>query len=306
MEQLLLINPRAIPPRRHQRRHAVSAGPKHLGNLPPGLRRYWMQKRRGKRLANPRRPGAHMAKSRRRHHRTHHLTSHQRRVRAGRKAARTRAKRYGRRHYFSRKRRASGADFGINPRRTYRRLKNPRRLSNPFAGFGTVRGVTKLGTGAVIGAGGAVALDYLWQWGSGYLPASWNSGYLGTAAKAAVALLAGWGVSKVAGKPVAIAMSGGALTVIAYQLIHQLIATNAPQASIPATTTTATPALPGMHGMNAYMTGRGMGALAWTSPGSQLRGLRAYMPGRGAPMAPNVNRPGGSVNPSGLAMAGTY
>jgi hypothetical protein len=146
-------------------------------------------------------------------------------------------------------------------------------------------------------------LDYLWQWGSGYLPAGWNSGYLGTAAKAVVALIGGWGVSKVAGKPIAIAMSGGALTVIAYQLIHQLIATNAPQASIPATTTTATPALAGMQ---AYMPGRGMGSLAWTSPGSQLRGLRAYMPGRGTPVGPNVNRPGGSVNPSGLAMAGSY
>jgi hypothetical protein len=234
----------------------------------------------------------------------HHLSAHQRRVRAGRKAARTRARRYGRRHYSSRRRRAVAADFGINPPRHYRRLRNPRRrMSNPFRGFGTRQGVTKLATGAGIGALGAVGLDYLWQWGSGYLPASLQTGYVGTLAKAAVAVAAGFGVGKLIGKPAALAMSGGALTVIAYQLVHQLIASHAPTAAIPATTTAATPAL---GGLNAYMQPRGMGALAWTSPGSQLRGLRAYMPTRGAPMAPAMNRPGGSVSPSGLAMAGSY
>lgn len=238
-----------------------------------------------------------MARSRRKPRR-HHLTAHQRRVRAARKAARTRASRYGKRAYFGRRRRAVAADFGINPR--YRRLRNPRRrMSNPFKGFGTRQGVTKLATGAGVGAVGAVALDYLWQWGSGYLPAQLQSGYVGTVAKAAVAVGAGWLAGKAVGKPIALAMSGGALTVIAYQLIHQLIATNAPQVAIPATTTTATP---GMQGLNAYMQPR----MGWVSPGSQLRGLRAYMPGRGAPMAPNVNRPGGSVSPSGLAMAGSY
>lgn len=248
-----------------------------------------------------------MAASRRRRParaRRHHLTTHQRRIRAGRKAARTRARRYGKRHYFSRARRATGADFGINPRR-YRRLKNPRRMSNPFSGFGSVRGVTKLATGAGIGAAGAVGLDYLWQWGSGYLPAGWNSGYLGTLAKAITAIGGGWLASKAVGKPIAIAATGGALTVIAYQLMHQLIATNAPAAAIPATTTTATPAL---GGMNAYMR-PGMGSLGWVSPGSTLRGLGrtgAYMQSRGAPMAPRMNRPGGSVNISGLAQPGGY
>jgi len=237
--------------------------------------------------------------TRRRRKPRHHLTAHQRRVRAGRKAARTRSRRYGKRAYFGRRRRAVAADFGINPR--YRRLRNPRgRMSNPFKGFGTRQGVTKLATGAGVGALGAVALDYAWQWGSAYLPTQLQSGYVGTLAKAVVAVVGGWGVGKFAGKPIAIAMSGGALTVIAYQLIHQLIASHAPQAAIPATTTTATP---GVHGLNAYMQPQRMG---WVSPGSQLRGLRAYMPSRGAPMAPNVNRPGGSVSASGLAMAGSY
>lgn len=163
----------------------------------------------------------------------------------------------------------------------------------------------KLATSAGIGAVGAVGLDYLWQWGSGHLPVSWQSGYIGTFAKASAAVLAGWGASKLVGKPMGFALAGGALTVIAYQLAHQLIAANAPAAAIPATTTTATPAL---SGMGAYMQPR-MGALAWTSPGSTLRGLgrmNAYMPGRGAPIAPNVGRPGGSVSMSGLAAPGGW
>lgn len=245
--------------------------------------------------------------SRRRSRRKHHLTAHQRRVRAGRKAARTRARRYGRKTYFSRSRKATGADFGINPRRYSRRVNNPRRLSNPFSGFGSTRGVTKLATGAAVGAVGAVGLDYLWQWASSssWMPASLQTGYVGTAAKAAMAILAGWGASKVVGRPTAIAATGGALTVIAYQLAHQLIAGAAPAAAIPATTTTATPAL---SGMAAYMQ-RPLGQLAWTSPGSTLRGLGrtgAYMPVRGAPIAPAVNRPGGSVSISGLAHPGGW
>lgn len=239
-----------------------------------------------------------MARSRRRPR--HHLTAHQRRVRAGRKAARTRARRYGRKSYAGRRRRAVAADFGINPRRTYRRVRNPRRLSNPFKGFGTRAGVTKLLTSAGIGAVGAVGLDYLWQWGAPHLPQQLQSGYVGTAAKAAAAVGAGFLVGKFAGKPLGVSLAAGSLTVIAYQLAHQLIASAAPQASLPATSNTATPNL---GGLNAYMRPAGLG---WTSPGATLRGLRAYMPGRGGPMAPATNRPGGSVSPSGLAMAGSY
>lgn len=238
------------------------------------------------------------AKKRRRHH----LTAHQRRARAARKAARTRARRYG--HSGHRARRAV-ARFGTNPRR-YRYRKNPRRsgASGALAGFGTKRGVIKLATGAGVGMLGAVALDYLWQYGSRYLPAQAQSGYLGTAAKAGTAVLGGWLASKVIGRPAAIAGTLGALTVIGYQLVHQMIAANAPQAAIPATTTAATPAL---AGMDAYMN-RGLG---WVSPGTPLalrglRGLNAYMPGGGVRMPAAMARPGGSVSPSGLAMAGGY
>lgn len=160
--------------------------------------------------------------------------------------------------------------------------------------------------GAGVGMIGAVGLDYLWQYTSGYLPASLQSGYVGTAAKAAMAVAGGWLASKVVAKQTAVAAAAGALTVIGYQLIHQMIASAAPTAAIPATTTTATPAL---SGVGAYMRPSGMG---WVSPGSPLRGLRglrgvgAYMQPPGAPAAPNMNRPGGSVSMSGLAQAGSW
>jgi hypothetical protein len=217
----------------------------------------------------------------------HALTAHQRRSRAARKAARTRARRHGTAH------------FGVNARHRTRRLRNPRRMGG--GSIASARGVKGLAIGAGVGAIGAVGLDYLWQYASGYLPASLQTGYVGTLAKAGVAVGAGWLASKAIGKQAAVAGSLGALTVIAYQLVHQMIAQAAPTAAIAATTTTATPA---MAGLNAYMP---RSPLGWVSPGTPLRGLgnmRAYMPG--APMAANVHRPGGSVSVSGLASAGTW
>lgn len=160
-----------------------------------------------------------------------------------------------------------------------------------------------MATGAGVGAVGAVGLDYLWQYlSSSIIPAQYQSGYLGTGVKAAVALGGGWLASKVVSKHVAAAGTIGALTVIAYQLVHQMISSAAPTAAIASTTTAATPAV---HGLRAYM--RPSSALGWVSPGSPLRGLGrvgAYM-GAGN-MPPNMNRPGGSVSMSGLAMPGGY
>ncbi len=230
----------------------------------------------------------------RRRRKRHALTAHQRRSRAARKAARTRARRHP-------------VAFGSNPRRRrrrhharYRRLRNPRRMGGSIA---SMRGVKGLAIGAGVGAIGAVGLDYLWQYASGYLPASLQTGYVGTLAKAGVAVGAGWLASKAIGKQAAVAGSLGALTVIAYQLAHQLNAQAAPTAAIAATTTTATPAV---AGLGAYMQRT---ALGWTSPGSQLRGLGrvgAYMQPAGAPAPMNVGRPGGSVSMSGLAAAGSW
>lgn len=199
---------------------------------------------------------------------------------------------------------------------------NPRRMRfrrNPRSGglrFGSIRGVKHLAIGALTGAVGAVGLDYLWQWGSGYLPANLQSGYVGTIAKAGVAVGAGWLAGKAVGRPMAGAFVGGALTVIAYQLLHQMIASASPAVAIPATTTAATPALAGMDaymlhggGMRAYMP-HSMGRLGWTSPGTPLRGLGrpAAQWGGGGMQLPTfaAGRPGGSVSASGLASAGTW
>jgi hypothetical protein len=233
-----------------------------------------------------------MGRSRRR--KRHALTAHQRRSRAARKAARTRARR---RHPVA---------FGSNPRRrrsprsSYRRLRNPRRMGG--GSIASMRGVKGLAIGAGVGAIGAVGLDYLWQYASGYLPASLQTGYVGTLAKAGVAVGAGMLASKVIGKQAAVGGALGALTVIAYQLVHQMIAQAAPTAAIAATTTTATPAV---AGLGAYMQRT---ALGWTSPGTPLRGLGrtgAYM-AAGSPMPAATNRPGGSVSMSGLASAGSW
>jgi hypothetical protein len=289
----------------------VARGPKRLKNLPPGLRRYWQRVRGiGRRVTNPRkkrrkarvvttisrsirrtnpRRSSPMAARRRKHHA---LTAHQRRSRAARKAARTRA------------RRRPAAAFGSNPRRRYRHLRNPRRIGRGGS-VTSVKGIKSLAMGAGVGAIGAVGLDYLWQYASGYLPATLQSGYVGTFAKAGVAVGAGWLASKAIGRQAALAGSLGALTVIAYQLVHQMIAQAAPTAAIAATTTTATPAV---AGLGAYMQ---RSALGWVSPGTPLalRGLGrvgAYMQPAGAPAPLNVGRPGGSVSMSGLAAAGSW
>lgn len=231
-----------------------------------------------------------MASRRPRRRKHHRLTAHQRRSRAARKAARTR-KRH--RHVA----------FGSNPRRRYRRLRNPRRMGG--GSIASMRGVKGLAMGAGVGAIGAVGLDYLWQYASGYLPASLQTGYVGTLAKAGVAVGAGWLASKAIGKQAAVAGSLGALTVIAYQLVHQMIAQASPTAAIAATTTTATPAV---AGLGAYMQ---RSALGWVSPGTPLalRGLGrvgAYMQPAGAPPPMNAHRPGGTVSMSGLASPGSW
>jgi hypothetical protein len=166
-------------------------------------------------------------------------------------------------------------------------------------------GLKHMAVGAGIGAIGAVGLDYLWQYASGYLPASLQTGYVGTVAKAGVAVGAGWLASKAVGKQAAAAGALGALTVIAYQLVHQMIAQAAPTAAIAATTTTATPAV---AGLGAYMQ---RGPLGWVSPGTPLalRGLGrvgAYMQPAGAPPPVAAHRPGGTVSMSGLASPGSW
>lgn len=222
-------------------------------------------------------------------------------------AARPRPRiKYRRRRVRARRAAPRAAPRMTNPRRRIRHQHRTRRLRNPRSGGGagfSKRGVIHLATGAGVGVVGAVALDYLWQYlATNVIPAQYQTGYLGTAVKAAAAVGAGLLASKVVSKSAAIGGTLGALTVIGYQLAHQMIASAAPTAAIPATTTAATPAL---SGFRAYM--RPSSALGWMSPGTPLRGLGrvgAYMPHGNMP--PNMNRPGGSVSMSGLAMPGGY
>jgi hypothetical protein len=230
-----------------------------------------------------------MAKTRRRRT-AHHLTKHQRRSRAARKAARTR-------------RRMSRVRLS-NPRRHHAVTRYRRRIRNPrMPSAASIKGMV---IPAVVGGVGAVGLDYLWGYTAPYLPASLQAGYIGTVAKSAVAIGGGWLAGKVIGRQAAAAGVVGALTVIAYQTIHQLIAgtLTAPTVSAAAAAPAATP------GMSAYMPRRGQ--MGWVSPGSTLRGLHgarfgAYAPGIRAPQPGSsrlVNTPGGGVAPSGLAYAG--
>lgn len=226
-------------------------------------------------------------------------------------AARRRRRTHSRRRRTSvRTRRAAArrmrATRMTNPRRRSRHTYRTRRLRNPRSGGGAgfnKRGIIHMATGAGVGMIGAVGLDYLWQYlSTSVIPAQYQTGYLGTAVKAGVAVGAGLLASKVVSKQAAAAGTIGALTVIAYQLVHQMIASAAPTAAIAATTTTATPTV---AGLGAYM--RPSSALGWMSPGTPLRGLgRVGRVGAYMASAPNMNRPGGSVSMSGLAMPGGY
>lgn len=184
---------------------------------------------------------------------------------------------------------------------------NPRRRSGGGRNLLSMRGVGGYVGPALTGIAGAVALDYAWQYGSGYLPAALTTGYVGTAVKAGAAIGLGWLASKAIGRPKAAVAVGGALIVIGYQLVHQLIAQAVPTAAITGTATAATPPVTGTAG---YML---RGPLGWTSPAPMLRGLgrmAAYSPANRpnfAPApAPAVVRPGGQVSMTGLASAGSW
>lgn len=215
---------------------------------------------------------------------------------------RHRRARHGRRRVIRARRRLQSAGFRMNPRR--RRLHRVHRMRrrNPRR-FGAARGTIKqMVVPALIGGAGAVGLDYLWGYFAPRLPAQLQTGYVGTAVKAGVAVGAGWLASKAIGKQAAAAGVVGALTVVAYQLLHQVIAGTATATAVVAAAPVATSA-----GVSAYMP---RGRLGWVSPGSTLRGfagarLGAYMPAMNRPIAPStIARPGGGVSMSGLAYAG--
>ena len=207
-------------------------------------------------LINPRRKRRAKKSRRRRARSRRRVVSHRRRRRVAR-VSRRRSRRVG--GYRIRRRRAK------NPRRHRSYKMRRRRHRNPI-GLSS-RGITATVVPAAIGAVGAVGLDVAWGYLSGYLPASLQSGVLGTVAKIAGAFGLGMVAGKVVGREKGKLVTAGAITVIAYGAIKEFAHSAAP--SIP--------------GLGAYMPGMGMsgfGDLAATNPAPYLSGpagMGAYM-----------------------------
>jgi len=167
-------------------------------------------------------------------------------------------------------------------RHTYR---NPRRRRhrNPLA-MGSIKQEV---TGAAIGAVGATLMDVIWGYLSlsGVLSSITGNSYLNALAKGAGAIGIGALTGKFIGREFARGATVGALTVVSYELVHNLLVTNAP--SIP---------LAGINGLGAYM---------HMAPG----GMGAYNPAAYLRSAPSGAQSGGSNFPgvaSNPQMFGAY
>jgi hypothetical protein len=111
----------------------------------------------------------------------------------------------------------------LNPRR---HRAHRRRRHNPMGGL-SVRGVLNQLIPAAIGGTGAVGLNI----GLAYLPIpdTLKTGPLAIATKVGGALLLGWGAGKLIGRHNGQLVTLGALTVVAYDVIRQLVAQAMPQ-----------------------------------------------------------------------------
>lgn len=107
-----------------------------------------------------------------------------------------------------------------NPIRTVARRRVARRR-NPIGG-----NIGRMVTPALMGAGGALALDVVWSYIP--VPATLKAGPLKHIAKAAGAVALSIIAGKVVKKPTAEAMGVGALTVIAHDVMRELVAKFAP------------------------------------------------------------------------------
>lgn len=116
----------------------------------------------------------------------------------------------------------------VNPRRKHR-ISHRRRRHNPRMSIG---GITKLILPAALGGAGAVALDV----GLSYLPASvpdfLKTGPGAVVLKAGAAIGLGWAAGKVLGRDKGHALTAGALTVVAYGLIKDLMGKVAPSVPV--------------------------------------------------------------------------
>lgn len=160
------------------------------GRMPAGLARYWASKRRGRKSTRRRRKSVRRARA----------SNPRRRVRVHRRRV----------HAHRRHRRS-------NPIYARRRRRNPRLSLGGLKH--SVMGVVIPGA---IGAAGAVGLEVAWAYGSGYLPEQLKTGWGATGAKIGLALLLGYGASKVLPKRTVATAVVGAVTVIAANALRDV------------------------------------------------------------------------------------
>lgn len=141
------------------------------------------------------------------------------------------------------------------------------------------RSILAMAMPAVIGAGGAIALDAILAKVQSSLPTQLQSGWLNTLVKVVGAVGLGFGASKVLGKDKGKIVAAGALTIIGYQVLRDLIKTQFPTFASDI-------------GLNAYIAD-GSSQLGYTDPASPLG---AYIQ---RPVASSMGayiQPGGGVD----------
>ena len=182
-------------------------------------------------------------------------------------------------------------------RRHHRRHRNRRRYHrNPRMGGMSLRSVTNsVLTPAAVGAVGGVGLDVIWSYVNPYLPAQLQSGMIGTLAKGAGAIGIGMVSKRFLGAERAKVVTLGALTVVLYGAIKNLLGSGGLNLGLPGLSDYTHYPLMGAYmpvpvagyhastAAKAVAQGRGrMGSLGYASPAPIIRSsLGAYM-------APNV------------------
>jgi hypothetical protein len=200
-----------------------------------------------------------------------------------------RRRRAHRRHEYRARRRR-------NPRRYYRRVHHRARRRNPIGAIGGGDIFSSYLMPGVVGAAGAIAFDVLWGYVEPQLPASFQNGWVATAAE----LITLWFAIKAAD-----AMSPrsrqlihraglGAATVIAYNALEGLAAQYLPA---------GTPGLSGYMPSNTRMAGFSLGRMV-------RPGMAGYMPrqfaGLGDFTTTPFYSPGSVVGPATQQFGGGY
>lgn len=161
-------------------------------------------------------------------------------------------------------------------RRSHRRRRSVMRLRrNPMP---STKSLFNSMVPALIGAGGALAVDALFGQIGAQLPASLQTGVMVPVTRIGAALAVGWGLGKVAGKSFGNDVAAGAITVTLYDIIKSYVQTNMP--SIPL----------------ARYAGPGPRLNRYAGPGPRMLGRRPARVGMGYVNAGRVLRGPGPTN----------